>query len=318
MLIGMIAQSVSLCLATVSQPDGSQSGEVSVSRYAAQVARRWYIVVACVVVAVLLVALHSIGSQANVVQGQATVYLGQPLAPTGGAALNSSIVTNPSTVTTFAKSTPAIEKAAGVSGIPANVLRNHTSVLVIQQPATVTKAAGSPNVTITVRGTGGVFTPKSVTLAAGSLGNSVIAFANTYQAKKTVLLKAQVASDTAQIASLRKAQQEAQTALDRISSSNMSALDKATASGPLLSTISSAATEIGSLTTDLTTNQVLLATSAYVESASFIQAPSASTVSPAKKSSSYIIAVFAGLIIGVVLALLWDAFRRRPRPPAAT
>jgi hypothetical protein len=270
-----------------------------------------------VVVAVLLVALHQVGAKGNLVQGQATVYLGQPLAPTGGASLNSSIVTNPSTVTTFAKSSTAIEKAAQVSGIPATVLRNHTSVLVIQQQATVTKAAGSPNVTITVRGSGSTFTPRSVTLAAGSLGHSVIDFANTYQAKKTVLLKAQVASDKAQIAALRKTQQQAQTALDRIDSSNLSALDKATASGPLLSTISSAATEIGSLTTDLTTNQVLTVTSAYVESASFIQNPSSTTVSPAKKSSSYIIAVFAGLIIGVILALLWDAFRRRPTGAAA-
>jgi hypothetical protein len=174
-------------------------------------------------------------------------------------------------------------------------------------------------VTITVRGSGNPpFNSKSVTLAAASLGQSVINFANAYQTRKTVLLQAQVASDKAQIASLRKAQQEAQAALNRISSSNMSALDKATASGPLLSTISSAASEIGALTTDLTTNQVLLATSKYVESASFIQAASASTVSPAKKSSSLIIAVFAGLIIGVVLALLWDAFRRRPSEPAAT
>lgn len=269
-------------------------------------------------VAVLLVALHQVGAKGNLVQGQATVYLGQPLAPTGGASLNSSIVTNPSTVTTFAKSGAAVFKAAQVSGIPATVLRNHTSVLVIQQPATVTKAAGSPNVTITVRGSGSDFTAKSVTLAVGSLGNSVIDFANTYQAKKTVLLQAQVASDKAQMAALRKTQQQAQAALDRINASNMSALDKATASGPLLSTISSAATEIAALSTDLTTNTVLLVTSKYVESASFIQNPSSSTVSPAKKSSSYIIAVFAGLIIGVILALLWDAFRRRPTPAAAT
>lgn len=312
----MIARSVSLCLATVSQPDGSQSGEVSVSRYAAQVARRWYIVVACVVVAVLLVALHSVGAQGNLVQGQATVYLGQPLAPTGGAALNSTVITNPSTVTTFAKSDAAIEKAAGVSGIPAAVLRNHTSVLVLQQPATVTRAAGSPNVTITVRGSGGPFNHKSVALAAGSLGQSVIDFANTYQTKKTALLAAQVASDKTQIAALRKTQQQAQAALDKVSASNESALDKATASGPLLSTISSAATEIGALTTDLTQNQVLMITSKDVESASFVQKPTSSIVSPAKKSSSYIIAVFAGLIVGVILALLWDAIRRRPAAAA--
>ena len=291
---------------------------MSVARYAAQVARRWYIVVACVVVAVLLVALHSVGTKGSVVQGQATVYLGQPLAPAGGAVLNDAVVTNPSTVTAFTRSAPAVNKAAQISKIPAAELRAHTSVLILQQPATVARAAGSPNVTITVRGSGNPpFNRTSVTLAAGSLARSLITFANTYQAKKTALLQAQIASDKAQLAPLYKAQREAQAALDRINSSNMSPLDKATASGPLLATISSTSTEIGDLNSDLTTNQLLVATSADVESAAFIQQPSASVVSPTKKSSSYIIAVFAGLIIGVILALLWDAIRRRPSPTAA-
>ena len=296
---------------------------MSVSRYAAQVARRWYIVVACVVVAVLLVALHTVGAKGNLWQGQATVYLGQPLAPTGGAVLNNTVVTNPSTVTTFTKSDAAIDKAAGISKIPSNVLRNHTSVVVIQQAATAVRAAGSPNVTITVRGSGNPpFNRTSVTLAAGSLAQSLIDFANTYQAKKTQLLQAQIASDKTQIAALKKAQREAQANLDRINSSSMSALDKATASGPLLSAISSAATEIGALNTDLTENQVLAVTSTDLESAAFIQHPTGSVVSPTKKSSSFIIAVFAGLIIGVILALVWDAIRgrnrgNRPQPAAA-
>ena len=39
-------------------------------------------------------------------------------------------------------------------------------------------------------------------------------------------------------------------------------------------------------------------------------------MSATKRKSSLIVAVFTGLIVGVILALIWDAVRNRPRPAA--
>ena len=35
-----------------------------------------------------------------------------------------------------------------------------------------------------------------------------------------------------------------------------------------------------------------------------------------KRKSSLIVAVFTGLVVGVILALIWDAVRNRPRRAA--
>ena len=63
----------------------------------------------------------------------------------------------------------------------------------------------------------------------------------------------------------------------------------------------------------MTQNEIFQASAKDVESAGFVQSPSGGRVSASNRKSSLIVAVFAGLIVGVILALLWDAFRRRGR-----
>ncbi len=68
----------------------------------------------------------------------------------------------------------------------------------------------------------------------------------------------------------------------------------------------------------MTQNEIFEESAKNVESAAFVQEPSGGRVSASNRKSSLIVAVFAGLIVGVILALLWDAFRRRGRGGEAT
>jgi hypothetical protein len=61
--------------------------EVRVTDYARRVARRWYIVVGSVIIAVGLVFLHAVSGSSNQATATASLYLGQPLASGGGGVI---------------------------------------------------------------------------------------------------------------------------------------------------------------------------------------------------------------------------------------
>ena len=290
------------------------SSEVRISEYAERVIRNWYVVVIAVVAAVLLVVLHTVGTGKQS-QAQATVFLGTPLTPAGGQSLTTTALTNPTTAAAYLHTGSVLDKAAQAGGISSgSALRNHLSVLALQNSTTKT-TGGSPNVQITVQGPWG---RKASVAAVSSLGNALISWANRYQQSKADMLTSQVATDKSTIASLQAVLKQAQAQLKAIGRSNASSTDKATLTGSLLATISDAGSRIDDISYQMTQNELFAAAAKNIESAGFVQQPSGGTVSASNRKSSLIVAVFAGLIIGVILALLWDALRRRRRRGDAT
>jgi hypothetical protein len=309
MFIGRSVGSLSVDFRAVSQnasPDGG--AEVRLSEYAGRVARNWYVVLVAVVAAVLLVVLHAVGTGKQS-QAQATVYLGTPLTPTGGASQNFTATTNPTSAQAYLHTTSVLDHAASAAGIKSGTsLRKHLSVTALQ--STTTKAIGAtPNIQITIQGP---FTKTAVVAAAKSLGDALIAWANRYQSAKISLLSAQVATDKATIKSLQQTLSQAQNELKRLGS-GMSSTDRATVTATLLATISDTGERIDAISYQLTQNEIFQASAQNAEAASYVQEPSGGRVSASNRKSSLIVAVFAGLIVGVILALGWDAFRRRPR-----
>jgi len=295
----------------VSQPEGSTPhDEVRVSEYAGRVLRRWYIVLATIAIAVLLVVLNTVGGKTST-QGQATVFLGAPLTPQGGATIPVSVTSNPTSASTFVKSDQVMEKAAAAAGIKTGALKSHTSVTVAQAGSSAAKAqAANANVNLTVHGP---WSKDEVKTAVDSLSHSLIDWANAYQDDKAQLLQTQIDTDKQQIQVLTGAQRAAQAALLAIQRSSASAADKATQSSPLLATIADTGSRIDEISAQMTTNQIFHSAATTVEAAGYVQEPSAHTVTAASKRSNLLVAIFAGLIVGVILALLWDALRRRPR-----
>ncbi|HET6848081.1 MAG TPA: hypothetical protein VFH74_04430 [Gaiellales bacterium] len=290
------------------------SSEVRISEYAERVIRNWYVVVIAVVAAVLLVVLHTVGTGKQS-QGQATVFLGTPLTPAGGQTLTTTALTNPTTAQAYLHTGSVLDKAAQAGGIKSGAaLRKHLSVLALQNSTTKT-TGGSPNVQITVQGPWG---RKASVAAVSSLGNSLITWANRYQQAKADMLSKQIATDQATVTSLEAVLKQAQAQLKAIGRSSASSTDKATLTGSLLATISDTGDRIDQISYQMTQNEIFQSSAQNVESAGFVQQPSGGQVTASNRKSSLIVAVFAGLIVGVILALLWDAFRRRGRRGNAT
>ena len=167
-----------------------------------------------------------------------------------------------------------------------------------------------PTISINVEGP---WTRTKVQAAANSLARSLIDYANRYTTMKTDLISGRVATEKAEMKVLQDVQRRAHANLARIDSSSAAPLDKVAASSPFVSDLSAAADQIGTLTLNLTNDQVALVAAKDIESSQFIAKAAGHQVSAATRRSSLIIAAMVGLIVGIGLALAWEALSSRPR-----
>jgi hypothetical protein len=264
------------------------------------------VVALCIAVAIGLVVLNTVGGS-DKYQAQSVVFLGQPLTPGGGQTLPTTVLSNPTSASQFVRSDPVINKAAGAAGLKPNALRGNTSVTA---PAATTKPSTTgANITITIRGPK-AWKKEQIKTAITSLSNQLIDWANTYQDAKAKLLGDQITTDQQELDVLRTSVQRAQQELDRLDRSSLGTADRAASSSTLLATIANAGSRIDEISFQMTQNQLYLEASKTVEAAGFVQQPSVRTVTATSRHSSLIVAAFAGLIVGIVLALLWDLLRR--------
>ena len=314
MFIGESLRSLTVDFRAVSQnPTAGRADEVRISEYAGRIVRNWYVVLIAVVAAVLLVVLNSVGTGKQS-QGQATVFLGQPLSPLGGSTIPNTLIANPTTAQAYLRTGAVVDEAAADAGIKSGAaLKSHTSVTVLAGSSTAKTTGANPNFQITVRGP---WDKKTAVAAARSLADSLIGWANKYQSSKVDLLDHQITVDQTQIATLQKVVGQAQNQVDALAHQSMTPAERASISSTLLSTIATAGSRIDEISYQLTTNEIFKASASDVESAGYIQEPSGQAVSATKRKSSLIVAVFTGLIVGVILALIWDAIRNRPRRAA--
>ncbi len=295
-------------------PPLQPAGEVRVTEYVRRAARRWYVVVLAIVAAVAVVFLHGVSGATKQSSATASVYLGQPFTPGGASVLTSTPLSNPQISIQFVTAPQQIAKAADAAGIDHSSLRRHVSVLSSSGSGTGTgKAAaggGPPTITITVEGP---WTRSKVETVANTLAGSLIDYANRYTNLKMRLIAARIASEKAEMATLKEVQTRAHANLAAIDASSEPPLQKVAASSPLVSDLSASATQIGQLTLNLTNDQVTLVAARDIESAQFISRATGRKVSAATRRSSLIIAAMVGLIVGVGLALAWEALSVRPR-----
>jgi hypothetical protein len=287
--------------------------EVRVTDYARRVARRWYIVVACVVIAVGLVFLHKVSGSTNQATATASVYLGQPLSA-GGGPIPQTPQSNSGIAVTFVKSTPTLANAAKASGLTAKRLHGHVSVLVSSASAggtagSASKATGgSPTISITVEGP---WSRQRVQAAAESLANSLIGFENRYTDIKRRQLKARITAEQAEVKQLQAAVDRANAALQEVDRSSLSSTEKVAASASWGQILATSTQQLGDVSTQLPNDQIALAGVDAIESAQMISDAQGRQVSAVRRRSSFVVAAFIGFIVGVGLALLWDGLRAR-------
>ena len=294
--------------------------EVRVTDYARRVARRWYIVVASVLIAVGLVLLHAVSGSKNTATATASVYLGQPLAVGGGGVITQTPQSNAGIAVTFVKSTATLADAARAAHLTASKLHGHVSVLA-SSPSTGGTAGstsrtttGSPTISITVEGP---WSRQRVEAAAESLANSLIGFENRYPDAKRRQLKARIAAEQAETKQLQATIDRATAAIQQIAGSDLSSLDKATASASWAEILATSTQQLGDISAQLPTDQIALAAVDSIESAQMISDAKGRQVSAVRRRSSLVVAAFIGFIVGVGLALVWDGVRTRRGGAAA-
>lgn len=299
-------------------PPVQPAGEVRVTEYFRRALRRWYVIVFAVVASVLLVFLHGVSGATKQSAATASVYLGQPFTPGGASVITQTPLSNPSISIQHVTAPQQIAAAAKAAGIDNRRLRSHVSVLASGGASasggkTVT-GGGPPTIAITVEGP---WTRQKSQKAANALAQSLIDFANRYTAKKTTLIADRVELEKTELATVLAAQKQARKNMAIIAASNADPLSKVAAESPLVTVLSTAADQIGTLTVNLTNDQVALVATKDIESAQFIAQATGHSVSAATRRNSLIIAAMVGLIVGTGLALAWEALAARPRPEQA-
>ncbi|TML66809.1 MAG: hypothetical protein E6G13_12715 [Actinobacteria bacterium] len=182
------------------EPELDAEQEVDLGRYAGAVARRWWLPVAGLVIGAIIGYLISLGGT-QIWDASSTVYLGQPYSYPGNTPLQSQ-QTNPTSVATIARSEEAIDAAAAAAGMKPAQLRGKISTQSVSSPTAsvgTTRVQTNPIVRITVQAPTG----RKARIAANSLARQVVEKLGTYGAQKVALLKARVAFDQRQIASIR-------------------------------------------------------------------------------------------------------------------
>ncbi len=269
-------------------PEAEQ--EVDFAKYVRLLAVRWWLLAAGVVAGAVIGYLVSLGGT-QVYSASATIYLGQPYTPTGGA-LVQNIQTNPSAVATAVQSTSVQNTVANRCRTKASAFAKGISTQSIATGAsTKTGAQVNPLVKITVQAKKG----KVASCAANQLADEVVSAKHLggYAAQKIANLNAQIALDDAQIKSVQTA----------IGSAGLSDTIKLILQ-----------TTLRSDQIDKTANTQLLQLAKGVERPFVYTHAASHKITARSRRNTVVIAALIGLILGALAALLWDAVVPRLAP----
>ena len=164
--------------------------------------RNWWIVAGVMAVLIIIGVVRS-GSTATSYTATATVYLGQPVSPSGN--LLPTITSNATTALNLATGDESIAAAADAAGTDASRIRHGLSVTSIQSP--IASKLTTPPVLIKVAAT-----DRSATVANAStmaVANHVIDATSTYARTKKRELKREIAHMDQSVADLEQQQSSA-------------------------------------------------------------------------------------------------------------
>lgn len=291
--------------ATSVQAEGEE--EVDLGSAWSRIKERWWLPVGGLVVgAVIGIALALSGG--SVWRAETIVYLGQPFAPLGGGQIQS-LATNPVNVGEIIRSEAVLQDVSRATGIPVSKLRSSISTKEITAEG---QARGiNPLMEIAVKGSG----KARVEEAADALAARVVERVSVYVAEKTALLKQQVATSTAQLASVNARIETAQEQQDAIIEDRSLPLDqRLLVTANLNSVITTADARRASIQADLTNARQLLNLAENVESSSVVEKAAASKTTARSSRTSLIVGAFVSLLLGAIAALVAGTLAAKREP----
>jgi hypothetical protein len=281
-------------------PNLDDEREIDLRSYLSTLMLRWWLPAAGLVGGVVIGLLISLGGN-QVWTARTTIYLGQPLSPTGAVQIQSP-ATNPSVVGTIIHSRGAQVAAARQAGLPVGKLSGHVSSKPIS--GYLAKLGQTPLVQISVSGS----SPRKIQLAANALARIVIKNTSHYVTTKVTSLKAQLDGYAKTLSTI-----------DR----TIAGLTKATGGSGLSTTDRLIASiELSSLTLQRSqvvdsqaTAQQQLQVAQGVERGQ-VEASGVTKTTARSRRNTVIVAALLGLLLGIFAALLWDPVARVVRRPS--
>jgi capsular polysaccharide biosynthesis protein len=275
----------------VSAPELEDEREIDFGRFGRTLAARWWLILAAVAVGVVAGYLTSLGG-GDVYVARTTIYLGQPLSPTGNAQIQS-LATNPATVSEIVSSDDVVDRVAGDLGIPPRELRRGISTRqVAGSGLTAARSTSNPLVQISVRGT---WSGDVTARAANALAEEVVREVSGYVDSKIKSLQGRLDAENREIA-----------AIDRQIAGLGRQPPSGVTSGERLILASLAEQRRGQLIEDRTATEQLLTLAQTVERGKQVTEARASRVPAQSPRTSMLVGGLIGLLVGTGLALLWE------------
>jgi gas vesicle protein len=281
--------------------------EVDFRRYWNAVLARWWLPALGLLAGVLGGYALALGG-GDVYRAEATLYLGQPFTPNGGASVPG-LATNPSTVNEIVHSEAALQRASEVSGMRLGRLRANVTSRQVGVPAGRRLVVGqTPLIEIAVTGSNAAATAR----AANALAQNVVDDVSPYVTDKIAAIQERINSDKRELAESERRLDLAQSELNNLlRSRNISATDRLIGVTTLNSTIGSLVERRGLVTQDLLEAQQALSLAENVEKPSIVERAAARKTTARSVGRSVLVGGLIGLIVGILAAILWEPAQRR-------
>jgi uncharacterized protein involved in exopolysaccharide biosynthesis len=286
-------------------PDVDAEEELELGRYWNALLTRWWLPVAGLIAGAVIGYLLSLGGH-NVYQAKATIYLGQPLSPTGTSQIQS-LSTNPSTAKQVVLSPYWQRIAEQRAGLAAGSLTGHVSTQAVAGVAAALGRVGqNPLVNIVVTGK----RRAKIALAADELARIVVnQVSGRYVATKIKNLQANITAGKAELDSVNTRISSLQA---EVQNGGLSTVERLL----FANQIGLAVQEQRQVTEDLSSNQQLLALAQNVERSQVISPARASKTTARSRRNSVLVGALIGLLLGIIVALLWEPAARVVRRSA--
>lgn len=278
---------------------GADDVEIALGVYVRRVLRRWWIVVAAIVVAVAI-ALAGSSSGHTTFRAQTLISIGTPFTATGGAAITSAFCTSPIAPATLIKQDAIREAAEREAGMKRGALKGHASSQPV--PGAVTKLNFTPAVNIIVQGP---FKGATTARAADALAQGVQAACSKYASRREQTTQSRLDRELKEQADLSRRFDQAQTLLNQVQADNaLSTTNRLLAATVAANTLSNITQRQNQLDQFIGDDQSLLQQIRYVEQTQVITPAKARKVTAGGSSASLGVAIVLGALIGIALALL--------------
>ena len=277
------------------QVEGEQ--EVDFSRYWWAIVARWWLVVLCIAIGVVIGYLVSLGG-GRLYQARTTVYLGQPLTATGSGAVQG-VATNPATVNQIVKSESVVRSVADQVNVDPGELRQGISSRAVSGAGP--RSAPTQLVEISVRGPW----RRQSAEAANLLGGTVVERVSQYPDAKIELLQGLLTGQEQELEAIDSSVERYRDAIEN--DQTLSGSERLV----LVSLLDNSEQERGRIIEQKTQTELSLAVAQEVERADVVTRATASRVAARSRGTSMIVGAVLGLLVGVVLALLWDPVKAR-------